>query len=220
MERDLNNLVPDQWQPDPFTIPAPTVAPQPITKPAAFLALESIYQDPAPGNQQIFALISKKNVGKGDLCAVGYYCRWDDQGYNYSLRRFFRDSTVTYQALANAGGYAGDSVLYTPDALGTAPAVMKDQVLATNIWNLKLTAYDDVGNPINLTNPYICDSSATTPVKVPAVLEISFRAMSSEAARTVIAAQAPASVWMNDQDPTYVRLIKPHTYEFKTRIKL
>jgi type II secretory pathway pseudopilin PulG len=219
MTRDLRNLVRDQWQPDPFANPPPTTT-QPVTEAAAFLALENLYHDPATGNQQVYALIATKNSGQGDLCSVGYYCRWNDQGYGYPLRRFFRNSTATYQALAAAPGYAADSVLYTPDALGTAAAAMRDEVLATNIWNLKLVAYDATGVPINISSGYVCDSSATTPVQVPAVLEISFRAMSAEAARTVISAQAPASVWMNDQDPQYVRLIKPHVYNFATRVKL
>ena len=87
MARDLSGLVRNQRD----------ATGTPITRPAAYLALDNIYSDPASGNQQIFALIATKNSGPGDVCAVGYYCRWDDQGgYNYSLRRFFRNSTATF----------------------------------------------------------------------------------------------------------------------------
>jgi type II secretory pathway pseudopilin PulG len=217
--RDLSNLVRDQWHPDPFAIPPPPTT-QPITKPAAFFVLKNIYHDPAPGNQQIFALISIKNSGQGDLCSVGYYCRWNDQGYRYSLRRYFRDSTATYAALSGPNGYAADSALYTPDALGTPIASLRDDLVAVDVWNLKVTPYDSSGVAMDITLPYVCDSSATTPVIVPSLLEISFRAMSSDAARTVIAARAAPTVWMNEQDPTYLRLIKPHVYEFRIRINL
>src|SRR6266480_3543195 len=38
MERDLRNLVRTQWNPDPFSNPAPTATPQPVTRPAAYFA--------------------------------------------------------------------------------------------------------------------------------------------------------------------------------------
>src|SRR2546421_1463567 len=40
IERDLRNLVPTQWSPDPFSIPTPPPATaQPLTLPAAYFAL-------------------------------------------------------------------------------------------------------------------------------------------------------------------------------------
>lgn len=231
ISRDLTNLVHPQWDPDPFSVPPPTTASQPTTRPAAHLActtgtnsgappqLKNIYQDPANGNQQLFALVAMKNSGQSDVCSVGYYCRWNDQGYGYSLRRFFRDSSATYTTLSGATSYAAATVLYTPDAIPTAANLMRDDLLAQHVWNLKITAYDSAGAVIT-TYPYVCDSSATTPNQVPKALEISFRAMSAEAARTVIAFKAGANVWMNENDTTYLRLIKPHAHEFRTRIEL
>ena len=223
MQRDLSGLVRTQWQPDPFASPAPTVPPQPLTRPSAYLALKNIYADSATGNQQIYALIALKNSGSSDVCSVGYYCSWD--GTYYTLRRFFRDSSSTYGTLSSPSPgpaespgavYISDTSLYRPNP--SPSPVPTDDVLAQYVWNLKITAYDKSGAIINTSPSYICDSSATTPVQPPAVLEISFRAMSSEAARTVIASGASASVWMNESDPTYLRLIKPHAYEFRTRI--
>lgn len=228
MSRDLTNLVRPHWEPDPFSTPAPTVPPTPLTRPAAHLALKNIYTDPAAGNQQVWALIAAKNSGTGDLCSVGYYCRWNDQGYGYSLRRFFRPSSDTtstppmpgtYTTLSSTASYVSETVLYTPDAVGTAANAMRDDLLAQHVWNLKITAYDASGAVIS-TYPYVCDSSATSPTALPKALEISFWAMSQEAARTVIAAKADANVWMNENDPTYLRLIKPHAHEFRTRIDL
>jgi type II secretory pathway pseudopilin PulG len=219
MTRDLNNLVRTQWQPDAFTNPPPW---QPITRPAAYLALKNIYSDPAPGNQQLYALVAAKNSGLGDVCSVGYYCRWNDQGYGYSLRRFFRPSDKTFNALSSSTTYAADSALYVPDPVPpTGP--LSDDLLAANVWNLKVTAYDAAGNA--LPYPLFSDGSATDAISPtgtarPAAIEISFRAMSAEAARTVVAAQASASVWMDENNATYKLLIKPHAYEFRTRIKL
>ena len=46
MERDLRNLVRTQWNPDPFTNPPP-VTTQPVTRPAAYFALDKRWQDAA-----------------------------------------------------------------------------------------------------------------------------------------------------------------------------
>ena len=45
MERDLSNLVRTQWNPDPFPI-RHTATPLPITRPAAYFALDNVWQDP------------------------------------------------------------------------------------------------------------------------------------------------------------------------------
>src|SRR4029077_17868711 len=106
MERDLRNLVRTQW----------TTPTQPQTLPTAYFALDNIYNtDPVAGNQQLYALVSAKTTASsGDVCAVGYYCRWDDQLHAYTLRRFFRDSAATFTVMQGAVSYAADSVLYVP----------------------------------------------------------------------------------------------------------
>ena len=214
IERDLRNLVRGQWSPDPFTNPTPApcnpsgVATG-VTLPAAYFALKDIYADPATvGNHnQLYALVAAKTTGSsGDVCAVGYYCRWDDQLHSYSLRRFFRNSASTFAAMQGAGSYAGDSVLYTPGAT--------DAVLAAYVWNLKLTPYDAAGNPA--AYPCVCDQSAAAARMLPAAIEISFNAMSPQAARTVMSVTSDPNVWMN-MDPN---LVKPHAYEFRSRINL
>src|SRR4029077_18295423 len=161
IERDFSNLVPTQWTPTP----------SPITRPAAYFALDNIYTDPATGNQQIYGLIAVKAAGSptpsvGDVCAVGYYCRWE--GNRYTLRRFFRDSAHTFSALQNAVSYAADSNLYDLNA-----ADARNDVVAAYVWNFKVAIYDASGN-LQTTYPYICDQSATTPTLLPAAIEISF----------------------------------------------
>jgi hypothetical protein len=220
MERDLRNLVRTQWNPDPFTNPAlapcaaPAASATAVTLPAAYFALDSRYVDPATAgnqNQQLYALIADQtSASTGDVCAVGYYCRWDDQLHAYSLRRFFGDSATTFSAMQAAGTYAAESVLYTPTA--------NDPVLAAFVWNFRITIYDTAGN----TYPYpcVCDVSATGPRKLPAAIEISFNAMSPQAARTVMSVSSSPNDWMDSTSQNYQRLILPHTYQFRSRINL
>src|SRR6266487_5193590 len=212
IERDLRNLVPTQW--DVRTSPIPTPTPVPITRAAAYFALKDIYADPATAgnhNQQLYALVAAKTTASsGDVCAVGYYCQWDNQLHAYSLRRFFRNSTDTFTVLQGAGSYAADSVLYVPGA--------SDAVMAAYVWNLKITMYNSGGAVIN-TYPYICDPNATTPNPLPAAIEIAFNVMSPQAARTVMSVtagmtdSAAAAYWMNMD----ANLVKPHAYEFRSR---
>jgi type II secretory pathway pseudopilin PulG len=221
MERDLRNVVRTQWNPDPFTNPTPapciasTVLTTRVTLPAAYFALKSIYADPATAgnqNQQLYALVADKTSGSsGDVCAVGYYCRWDDQLHAYTLRRFFRDSATTFGVVQAAGTYAPDSVLYTPNA--------NDPVLAAFIWNFQVTVYDAAGN-LYTTYPCVCDGSATAPTMPPAAVEISFNAMSPQAARTVMSVSSSPNDWMDSTTQNYQRLILPHVYQFRSRINL
>ncbi len=218
IERDLRNLVRTQWSPDPFSNPTPTPGTvRALTLPAAYFAVKNIYNDPADGNQQLYALVAAKTTGaSGDVCAVGYYCQWDNQLNTYSLRRFFRDSTATFAAMQSAGSYAAYSALYdlsAPDA--------KSDVLAAYVWNFKVTPYDANGAIIGTSqDPYICDPSATTPKPLPAAIEISFNAMSPQAARTVMSVSSSPNDWMDTTTQTYQRLIAPHAYQFRSRINL
>jgi len=217
IERDLSNLVRTQWNPDPFPSPAPlpcaasTTTTNFVTRPAAYFAMENRYSDPAAGNQQIYALVAAKAAGSptpsvGDVCAVGYYCRWE--GNRYTLRRFFRDSAHTFGVLQNAASYAADSDLYDLNA-----ADARNDVLAAYVWDFKVAIYDASGN-LQTTYPYICDQSATIPTLLPAAIEISFNAMSPQAARTVMSVSSSPADWMNMN----VNLVNPHTYQFRTRI--
>jgi len=209
IERDFSNLVPTQWNIQ--TSPVPTPPPSPITRPAAYFALENIYTDPAVGNQQIYGLVAVKAAGSptpsvGDVCAVGYYCRWE--GNRYTLRRFFRDSAHTFTALQNAVSYAAYSDLYDLNA-----ADARNDVVAAYVWNFNVIMYKSDGTLIS-TYPYICDQSATIPTLLPAAIEISFNAMSPQAARTVMSVSSSPADWMNMN----VNLVNPHTYQFRTRI--
>jgi type II secretory pathway pseudopilin PulG len=218
MERDFSGLVRTQW--DIRSSPVPTPPPTPITRPAAYLALKTIRPDPAAGNQQIYALIAAKNSGLGDVCSVGYYCDWD--GHAYSLRRFFRNSSETYKVLSspspqpNPPSYLPDSDLYDNPSPSPTPI---DDVLARYVWNLRITSYDASGSVLATPYPLVCDSSATSNNPLPAAIEISFSAMSPEAARTIVSVSNDPMDWMDSTRSRYKLLVAPNAYEFRTRIK-
>jgi len=206
MKRDLANLVHAQ--------------------PSAYFAMTDIYTGDSntstAKNRQLYALCALKNQPAGvaanvagDMCAVGYYCRWDTD--RYTLRRHFRDSAATfgafqangpgnYMAPTNAGNPA--ATLYTPMA--------SDDILATNVWNFQITAYKADGTTIAPNYPLVIDAAGT--VALPAAVEISFNSMSSEAARTIRSISTSANDWMDPTASNYKRLIAPHVYEFRTRI--
>jgi type II secretory pathway pseudopilin PulG len=210
IERDLSGLVRTQRD----------AAGNPVTRPAAYLALKNVYvdpvaTDPVTDNQQIYALIATKNSGPGDVCSVGYYCRWNPSKNSYSLHRFFADSTATYNQFTTAAvvtaNFASDADLYTPAG--------SDDVLASYVYNFRVTPYDAAGNVIS-TYPYVCDPSAAANIPAPAAIEISFKAISTEAARTVVSVTSDPNDWMDETRSRYLLLIKPYAYEFRTRVKL
>ena len=104
--------------------------------------------------------------------------------------------------------YAADSDLYDLNA-----ADARNDVLAAYVWDFKVAIYDASGN-LQTTYPCVCDQSATTPTMLPAAIEISFNAMSPQAARTVMSVSSSPADWMNMN----VNLVNPHTYQFRTRI--
>ncbi|MGZ4982479.1 MAG: PulJ/GspJ family protein [Chthoniobacterales bacterium] len=201
-------------------------------KQTAYFALDKIWQDtsndkysnpsdPAP-NRQLFALIIARNPTAsptpipGDLCAVGYYCQWDKTKHCYTLRRYFKDSFTTYKAIksqvVNGGlNYTGKAALFTPG--------INDDLLASYIWNLNIRVFKADGTEDTTTYPLVIDPSQPN-VILPAAIEVSFFAMSPQAARTVTAVSSNPSDWMDTTSSVYTRLIKPNVYEFHTRIDL
>jgi prepilin-type N-terminal cleavage/methylation domain-containing protein len=205
--------------------------------PAAYFALDDRYtNDPnttANKNRQLFALIAIKNGSLGDLCAVGYYCRWE--GNRYTLRRYFRNSNELsadnayftnlgrawppWNFISNgAGNYMRSDKLYQPsdvDAPSSDPPSFKDETLAAYVWNLQIKAYKSDGK-IDTAYPLIMDPSL--PTALPAAIEISFKTISPEAAKTIMAISSNPNDWMDETSSAYIRLIKPHAYEFRTRV--
>jgi Tfp pilus assembly protein PilW len=201
MKRDLSNLVKAQ--------------------PSAYFAMTDVYTDPntsATKNRQLYALYALRNQpagAAGDLCVVGYYCSWDTD--RYTLRRHYRDSTATFTAFQNNG----PGVYMAPTNAGNPSASLytpsgSDDILATNIWNLQITAYKADGTVTAPNYPLVINAAGT--VALPAAIEISFNAMSSEAARTMRSTSPGANDWMDTTNLNNQRLVAPNAYEFRTRI--
>ncbi|MEY2539815.1 MAG: hypothetical protein QOG67_3555 [Verrucomicrobiota bacterium] len=203
--------------------------------PAAYLALDDRYSDPNTAtlkNRQIYGLIAAKNAALGDLCAVGYYCRWE--GNRYTLRRYFRDSNElnansayfsdagraipTWNFIGNgAGTYMRSDKLYLPaDTDDLKNNSFKDEVLAAYVWNFQATPYKTDGTVD--TYPLILDPSSS--VKLPAAIEISFNMISPQAAQPIMTISTNPSDWMDETSTNYKRLIKSHVYQFRSRINL
>lgn len=199
MKRDLANLVRAQ--------------------PSAYFAMSDVYAGDtnasATKNRQLYALCALKNQpagvaanAAGDMCAVGYYCSWDAD--RYTLRRHFRDSAATFAAFQKNGSgvYLGPTGLYTPKAT--------DDLLATNVWNFQITAYKADGT-VDTTYPLVINPANPT-VVLPAAIEISFNAMSPEAARTIRSISTNPDDWMDTTKSNNQRLVAPYAYGFRTRI--
>ncbi|MFL6515582.1 MAG: type II secretion system protein J [Chthoniobacterales bacterium] len=212
-------------------------------QPAAYFAIEA---DAAGRDvRKLDGVVSLKNTpaGKpppvaGDLCSVRYYCGWN--GRAYSLRRYFRDSDQTFKTLQAKLTPGGDALNYADVNDLYLAGNPIDETVASYAWNLQVVAYDKDGNIINpqkdsfdhdSTAPYICDPAGSTNA-LPAAIEVSFNAISPEAARALIAAtsQRPDgyAVWMVVDNPKpsdtdlqlYKNLVLPNMYNFRTRIAL
>jgi type II secretory pathway pseudopilin PulG len=211
-------------------------------QPAAYFAIEG--DGAGPDVRQLDGLVSIKNTPAaagavaGDVCAVRYYCGWD--GKAYSLRRYFRDSALTFQTFKDKLSADGGSFTYAEVKdlyLGSNPI---DEAVASYAWNLQVVAYDNNGNIINqkndvfgkpTTGAYTCDPNGSTN-PLPASIEVSFNAISPEAARTLLAATSQRAdgyaLWMVVGTPApsasdqqlYNNLIVPNMYTFRTRIAL
>ena len=94
-----------------------------------------------------------------------------------------------------------------------------DPVLAAYVWNFKITTYDANGTVIT-TYPCVCDQGAVTPAMLPAAVEISFNAMSPQAAQAMMSVSSSPNDWMDTTTQNYQRLIAPHAYQFRSRINL
>jgi type II secretory pathway pseudopilin PulG len=194
--------------------------------PSAYYAATDRYNDPNPAaqkNRQLYALCALRNKPAGnpppiagDMCALGYYCRWDTdaagQRGHYVLCRYFRDSDVIFQGFKTngAGTYMPAANLYNPST--------DDDVLATYVWDLQVIPYKADGTVYTVEYPVVIDPSDPLAV-LPAFIEISFKAMSPQAARTIMNVSNNPEDWMSSASPNYQRLVRPNAYTFRTRIR-
>lgn len=208
---------------------------------APVLALENIFTQPndaAAGpanNQQVYALLPLRNVGdpggsrtneRTDICAVGFYCSWNADRHAYVLRKHILQSNPTYARLRAAFGNptptpspspAPPGAPITPDAIfsptdpTTNPA--EDEDVAAYVWDLKITAYELVGGvPAPQTYPAVYRST------LPQFIDVSFKAISQQAARQLEAQNVDPKTWFDTGGTIYRNQILPQLHQFSTRI--
>lgn len=214
-----------------------------VARPAAYFTIDPDVGS-GPDVRQLCGLVSAKNqpaggAPAGDLCAVRYYSAWDGTQRYYTLHRYFKDSDQTLATFK--GSLVGGVLGYTNGTSLYYDGVGADEAIASCAWNLQIVAYDANGAVISSQNdvfgnptsaPYRCDPDATTINTLPASIEISFKALSIDAAKTISAATSGRAdgfeVWKvadnaapSSADQTlYDRLIKPYAQDFRTRIYL
>lgn len=210
---------------------------------APVLALTNLYNqsdDPSVGpanNQQIYALIPMRNTGepnpgptpvRTDICAVGFYCTWDANRRAYVLRKHVLQSTPTYQKLVVAVGSptptpspspaptstpASPAGIFSPSSPAVAPA--EDEDIAAYVWDLKVTAFENVGGtPTAQSYPIVYGAT------LPQFIEVSLKAFSPQAARQLEAQNIGPQTWFDPASAIYRNQIAPHVQTFSTRIRL
>lgn len=204
---------------------------------APVFALQNIYSQPnsqdntndSDGpvhNQQIYVLLPTRNVdannpanNSSDLCAVGFYCTWNSTRHAYILRRHFFASDATFTRLQGSGlpggvGPVSAGSVYNPSSPTVSPA--QDEDVAAYVWDLKVVPYEFNGGTLAANNTYpITYNSA-----LPQFIEISFKAMSPQAARQLTAQGIGTGTWFDTGGTVYLNQILPHMHEFRTRIKV
>lgn len=153
--------------------------------------------------KEAFAVTPIPNNGKSDLCAVGYYCAWDDGVNAFRLKRLFRKSDNIIVRLQGP----------TPDFNGIfSKAIPDEEDMAAYVWDLRFTP----GAGSDFLAP-------TTPSTTWQWIEVRFKSMSPEAGRKLQSMPIDENVWA-EQPPAlseiYRNAILPHQQQFMTRVSL
>jgi prepilin-type N-terminal cleavage/methylation domain-containing protein len=182
---------------------------------------------PAPdqaisGNHQIYALAAVPNRGKSDLCAIGYFCHWDDAKSCFILRRQFADSDTTFtrlQQVLKPSGLLQDpaafNLLYSRAAASGSAAVEPVQDVASYVWDLQFAL--PAPTPTSTPPPWPQGLAAR---ELPLWVEIRFKALGASAARKLEAQSFSRQTWFETTRPAYQRFILPGEQQFVTRVKL
>lgn len=172
-------------------------------------------------NQEVYALSATRNTGHSDLCAVGYFCTWDDRRKTFTLRRQATESNATFANLQKALRFGSPM---TPSGafhlLYARPLPNADDdslhEIATYVWNLQFI----IPHPTNQTLPNPPWPQGSFWKELPEWVEIRFKALGSAAARKLDGQAITRETWFVDSDPLRQRLILPNEQQFITRVKL
>ena len=169
------------------------------------LILDDLSPSPVQPNEEVYALTTvKRNSGQSDVCAVGFYCYWDESVGAFNLKRYFLNSDDTFKNLG------GGKALFRPH-----PEVRDnttDSTLAAFAWDFRVTGMETNGNVRSY--PF----EATT--NLPAYLQIEFKALNAQASRKIKAQGITPDGWFTTQSEVYRNSIQPYVQQFTTRIPL
>lgn len=179
-----------------------------------FLSIRPIASQPG-NNQQVYAVIPARNPGKSDLCGVGFFCAWDAAKKAYVLKRYFEDSDAFFTRLQGAG--LPNSAATNPTAIFQPNTATLTEELGAYIWDLQIRPFESNSGNLTQKTPPV---DYTDTAKLPAFIEIYFKAMSPTVARAVTAQNIQPADWTNPASAVYKNLIHPHAREFTTRIHL
>ena len=170
-------------------------------------------------NQELYGLASVRNQGRNDLCAVGYYCGWDDIKSAFVLRRQFTESTTTFgllqQALPAGAPLNGMQAFQKIYARNLPPGVQSIDDLASYVWDMKVEIPAAGDPPQQLTWP-----QGKFNRELPSWVEVRFKALGTNAARKIAGKNVTRDIWFQPDSPLYHNLILPGAQQFVTRIKL
>lgn len=205
ISRDLSQLVPTLSTPDGFPV----------------LALDhhSDTEEKDKVNQEIYGLVSTRNTGRGDLCAVGYFCVWDETKSAFTLRRQITQSSTTFsylqQALVAGAPLTGRAAF---DAIYARPKDEKIQTIddiAYYVWDLKVELPKPAagGAPPPWPQGFISRD-------LPQWVEVRFKTLGANATRKLQGQKIGREIWFDDKAYLHQRYILPGAQQFVTRVKL
>lgn len=158
--------------------------------------------------KEAYAITPIPNAGKSSLCAVGYYCAYDGATHAYSLRRLYKNSNVTYTALARPT--PDFTALYTKNPSMDPTDLTRDDVAAGYVWDLQF--HPGVGK--DFVDPSSVPSSQWN------WLEIRFKSMSPASGRLIRNTAINTSTWFDSTSSIYKTFILPYEQQFISRVTL
>lgn len=169
------------------------------------LILDDLSPNPVQPNEEVYALTTvKRNSGQSDVCAVGFYCYWDENVGAFNLKRYFLNSDDTFKNLG------GGKTLFKP--FPAARDTETDSTLAAFVWDFRVTGIETNGN----IRTYPFEAKAD----LPAYLQIEFKALNTQASRRIKAQGIEPSGWFSSGSELYKNSIRPYVQQFTTRIPL
>ena len=195
-----------------------------------------------PINEEVYCLTNIPNAGAisgmSSLCAVSYFCQWMPGAANapantpqaYALMRQALDSNGTFLRIQTASGH---NPVTFDDLFATTTSAVQ---LAAYIWDLRFRIDTDLneqsvpdGNapsPPDHANVLYRGDTGTYPTRLPAYVEIRFKALSDIAGRRLEGqnTNVTKSTWI-DSDPNglsaaYRSIIQPNAQQFVLRVPL